>query len=112
MPAVQKGCGSKNIKPFQVKNHICIFINCLIENPSFDSQTKENMTLRASSFGSSYKPSDAFIKNGKVLSSSFWIRSSYYAIVTKSGIIDNIIKSFRTREEEQMAKQDRGQMSR
>lgn len=33
-------------------------------------------------------------------------------IVTKSGIIDNIIKSFRTREEEQMAKQDRGQMSR
>ncbi|KAJ8655655.1 hypothetical protein O0I10_008744 [Lichtheimia ornata] len=95
MPAVQKGCGSKNIKPFQVKNHICIFINCLIENPSFDSQTKENMTLRASSFGSSYKPSEAFIKN-----------------VTKSGIIDNIIKSFRTREEEQMAKQDRGQMSR
>ena len=28
------------IKPYQVKPHLCIFINCLIDNPSFDSQTK------------------------------------------------------------------------
>ena len=28
------------LKPFQVKNHIWVFVNCLIENPAFDSQTK------------------------------------------------------------------------
>ncbi|KAJ9529194.1 hypothetical protein QJQ45_007900 [Haematococcus lacustris] len=41
-----------NVKPFMVKNHLWVFINCQIENPAFDSQTKENLTLRASSFGS------------------------------------------------------------
>lgn len=28
------------IKPFQIKAHIWIFVNCLIENPTFDTQTK------------------------------------------------------------------------
>ena len=33
-----------------------VFINCLVENPAFDSQTKENMTLKQSSFGSKCAP--------------------------------------------------------
>ena len=37
-----------NIKPFQIKNHMWVFISCQIVNPTFDSQTKENMTLQAS----------------------------------------------------------------
>ena len=28
----------KILKPSHVKNHLRIFINCLIENPAFDSQ--------------------------------------------------------------------------
>lgn len=40
------------LKPNQIKNHLSIFINCLITNPSFDSQTKENLTTKASAFGS------------------------------------------------------------
>lgn len=28
------------LKPFQIKAHLWVFINCLIENPAFDSQTK------------------------------------------------------------------------
>ena len=28
------------VKPFQIKAHLWIFVNCLIENPAFDSQTK------------------------------------------------------------------------
>ncbi|KAI7856115.1 DNA topoisomerase [Circinella umbellata] len=94
-PEVQKKCGSKNVKPFTIKNHIAVFINCLIENPTFDSQTKENMTLRPSAFGSSYKISDKFLSQ-----------------IAKSGIIDNIVKSFKIKEEEQMAKADGGKMSR
>ncbi|KAM9424220.1 DNA topoisomerase 2-alpha [Pholidichthys leucotaenia] len=50
------------VKPFQVKNHIWLFVNCLIENPTFDSQTKENMTLQQKSFGSTCPLSDKFIK--------------------------------------------------
>lgn len=40
-----------------------IFVNCLIVNPTFDSQTKENMTLQAKSFGSKCSLSDKFINN-------------------------------------------------
>lgn len=28
------------VKPFQVKAHLSLFINCLIENPCFNSQVK------------------------------------------------------------------------
>lgn len=47
----KKNKGGVNIKPFQVKTHMWVFINCLVVNPTFDSQTKENMTLQAKSFG-------------------------------------------------------------
>ncbi|XP_068439815.1 DNA topoisomerase 2-alpha [Clinocottus analis] len=50
------------IKPFQVKNHLCLFVNCLVENPTFDSQTKENMTLQQKNFGSTCPLSNVFIK--------------------------------------------------
>ena len=42
----------KVLKPNHVKSHLKVFVNCLIENPAFDSQTKENMTLKQSAFGS------------------------------------------------------------
>jgi DNA topoisomerase II len=50
------------IKPFQVKAHLNLFINCLIENPCFTSQTKETLTTTASSFGSTCLISDEFIR--------------------------------------------------
>ncbi|CAG8557517.1 13082_t:CDS:2 [Funneliformis mosseae] len=56
----KKAKDAKLMKKNQIKNHMWLFINCLIENPSFDSQTKETLTLRASSFGSKCNPSDAF----------------------------------------------------
>lgn len=51
----------------QVKNHIWVFVNALIENPSFDSQTKENMTLQTKSFGSKCLLSDKFIRAVRTL---------------------------------------------
>lgn len=66
------------VKPFQVKNHIWLFINCLIENPTFDSQTKENMTLQHKNFGSTCSLSDKFIKQantcGIVESIMSWVK--------------------------------------
>uniref|UniRef100_A0A8C0GZP7 DNA topoisomerase 2 n=1 Tax=Chelonoidis abingdonii TaxID=106734 RepID=A0A8C0GZP7_CHEAB len=58
----KKNKGGVGVKPFQVKNHMWVFVNSLIENPTFDSQTKENMTLQAKNFGSTCKLSEKFIK--------------------------------------------------
>ncbi|XP_028931374.1 DNA topoisomerase 2-alpha [Ornithorhynchus anatinus] len=58
----KKNKGGVAVKPHQVKNHMWIFVNSLIENPTFDSQTKENMTLQAKSFGSKCQLSEKFIK--------------------------------------------------
>ncbi|CAJ0586787.1 unnamed protein product, partial [Mesorhabditis spiculigera] len=56
------GKSSVNVKPFQVKNHMWVFVNSLIENPTFDSQTKETMTLQSKSFGSKCEMSEKFVK--------------------------------------------------
>ena len=50
------------VKPAQVKAHMWIFVNSLIENPAFDSQTKETLTTKVGQFGSSCKPSETFLK--------------------------------------------------
>uniref|UniRef100_A0A3B4Z181 DNA topoisomerase 2 n=1 Tax=Seriola lalandi dorsalis TaxID=1841481 RepID=A0A3B4Z181_SERLL len=66
------------VKPFQVKNHMWLFVNCLVENPTFDSQTKENMTLQQKNFGSTCLLSDKFIKQatscGIVESIMNWVK--------------------------------------
>ncbi|XP_035286809.1 DNA topoisomerase 2-beta isoform X2 [Anguilla anguilla] len=58
----KKNKAGVTVKPFQVKNHIWVFVNALIENPTFDSQTKENMTLQTKCFGSKCPLSDKFIR--------------------------------------------------
>ncbi|KAM6451890.1 DNA topoisomerase 2-alpha isoform 1-T2 [Liasis olivaceus] len=74
----KKNKAGVGVKPFQVKNHMWVFINSLIENPTFDSQTKENMTLQAKNFGSTCKLSEKFIKGavscGIVESILNWVR--------------------------------------
>lgn len=50
------------IKNFQIKNNMFLFINCLIENPAFTSQTKEQLTTRQSAFGSKCVLTPEFLK--------------------------------------------------
>jgi len=54
----------KKVKVSQqsIKEQIMIFLRCDIENPAFDSQTKENMTTPVAKFGSACEVSPAFIK--------------------------------------------------
>ncbi|KIM84751.1 hypothetical protein PILCRDRAFT_780689 [Piloderma croceum F 1598] len=58
--------GKKNkgatVKATQIKNHMWIFVNALIENPTFDSQTKETLTLPTSKFGTKPVLSEEFMK--------------------------------------------------
>jgi hypothetical protein len=62
---VKKKHKNITVKPFQIKNHIALFVNCKIDNPSFDSQTKENMTLTMKKFGSKCVLSEQFLKKGE-----------------------------------------------
>ncbi len=49
------------VKPNTIKEQLMIFIRCDIENPGFDSQTKDYMSTNISSFGSTCEVSDKFI---------------------------------------------------
>merc|ERR1712000_210669 len=40
------------LRPATVKSNLWVFVNCLIENPSFDSQTKDTLTTKSSKWGS------------------------------------------------------------
>lgn len=72
--AVKKKNKGQEVKAAHIKNHLAVYVNALVVNPSFDSQTKENLTTKASAFGSTAVLEDKFLKK-----------------VEKSGIIDNIL---------------------
>ena len=52
----------KTIPDNYIKNYMKIFINCVIEDPSFDSQSKERLITAPSKFGSKPLINDKFIK--------------------------------------------------
>ena len=49
------------VKGVTIKEQLLIFVNCMIENPSFDSQTKDYMNTPVSRFGSKFEVSDKLI---------------------------------------------------
>ncbi|CAI2189641.1 7136_t:CDS:2, partial [Funneliformis geosporum] len=85
----KKAKDAKIMKKNQIKNHLWLFINCLIENPSFDSQTKETLTLRVSAFGSKCNPSDAF-----------------YNKLLKSKVVESILEDVRYKQNKDLKKTD------
>ena len=50
------------VNPSAIKEQIILFLRCDVENPSFDSQTKDNMNTPSNKFGSTCSVSDAFIE--------------------------------------------------
>lgn len=86
----KKNKGMK-VKPFQIKSQLSLFINCLIENPSFDSQTKETLTTKPGKFGSKWSFSELLAKQ-----------------VMKSDIIENVLAFAKFREGKELAKTDGG----
>lgn len=51
-----------DIKPSEIKNHIFLFLNTTIINPSFSSQTKEKLITEVKDFGFTYVVSPKLIK--------------------------------------------------
>ncbi|CAE7627527.1 top2 [Symbiodinium sp. CCMP2456] len=61
--AKEKGAkGTLAVKPQHVKNHLWVFVNCLVENPAFDSQTKETLTTKKERFGSTCELSEDLLQ--------------------------------------------------
>jgi DNA topoisomerase-2 len=50
------------VNPNAIKEQLILFIRCDIENPAFDSQTKDYMNTPSSKFGSKCEVSDKFIE--------------------------------------------------
>mmetsp|Transcript_9591 Transcript_9591/g.17196 ORF Transcript_9591/g.17196 Transcript_9591/m.17196 type:complete len:1243 (+) Transcript_9591:36-3764(+) len=59
----EKVKGGVDVKPHHVRGHIWVFVKCLIENPAFDSQTKETLTTKQSKFGSKCELSEKFLND-------------------------------------------------
>ncbi|KDQ54971.1 hypothetical protein JAAARDRAFT_196340 [Jaapia argillacea MUCL 33604] len=87
--AITKKNKGAAVKPATIKNHMWIFVNALIENPTFDSQTKETLTLPASKFGSKPTLSEEFMKK-----------------VGKSTIIDHVLNWAKFKADQQIKKTD------
>ena len=51
-----------DVKPASIKEQLMIFVNCTIENPTFDSQTKDYLNSAVSNFGSVCEVSNKFIE--------------------------------------------------
>ncbi|KAG7534005.1 DNA topoisomerase type IIA subunit B domain 2 [Arabidopsis thaliana x Arabidopsis arenosa] len=66
-----------NVKTHNVKNHLWVFVNALIDNPAFDSQTKETLTLPERSFGSKCQLSENILQK-----------------VAKSGVVENLLSNY------------------
>ncbi|KAJ1510426.1 DNA topoisomerase 2 [Coelomomyces lativittatus] len=95
LEAVKKKNKSAPIKTQHVKSYLWVFVNCLIENPSFDSQTKENMTLKVSSFGSRCQLTEEFMKK-----------------VLKTDILDNVLSFAAVKQDQILKKTDGRKMNR
>lgn len=87
----KKNKGGTAIKPSQVKQYMWIFINCLIVNPGFDSQTKEYMDLNVKNFGSKCNLSEKFMQS-----------------VAKSGLVEYILSWAKNQQKKELAKNSAG----
>ena len=78
-----------NVKNTYIKENLIVFVKSTIEDPSFDSQTKETMTTPSSKFGSSCKISDKFIQK-----------------LAKCGIIDRVMSLNSIKDTKALSKSD------
>uniref|UniRef100_A0A0N4ZF54 DNA topoisomerase 2 n=1 Tax=Parastrongyloides trichosuri TaxID=131310 RepID=A0A0N4ZF54_PARTI len=80
------------LKNFHIKNNLIVFIKCSIENPSFSSQTKEQLISKSSEFGSTCNISESFVSEFLESSNIYEnvLMSLKNAPIKKDGIKKNI----------------------
>ncbi|XP_057524513.1 DNA topoisomerase 2 isoform X1 [Amaranthus tricolor] len=88
--AAKKKNKKVNLKPHVVKNYLWIFVNALIDNPAFDSQTKETLTTRVNSFGTTCDLSEKLLRK----------------VVNESGVVESLLSWADFKEQKDMKKTD------
>lgn len=78
-----------NVKTNYIKENIVVFVKCLIDNPSFNSQTKECLTTPKDKFGSECDISTKFIN-----------------ALTKTGIVEKVIELAELKDNKHLKKND------
>ena len=79
------------IKPSMIKENLIFFIDAIIINPEFDTQTKELLKTKVSDFGSTYIAPESFLK--KIIS---------------TGVVKQIIENAKARAEVNLARTGKG----
>ena len=75
------------VKPHMIRNNLWVFVNCLIDNPAFDSQTKESLTTRPAKFGSVCELPDKLLKE-----------------IAESGVVETVANIAKAKEQTKMAR--------
>ena len=78
-----------DVKPNTIKEQLMLFVRCDIENPTFESQTKDYMNTPMGAFGSSCEVSDKFIEK-----------------IAKMGVMDAACKLTEVKENKEVKKKD------
>ena len=78
-----------NIKQNYIREHLFVFVWCLIDNPTFSSQTKDKNTTKISEFGSRCVISEDYIKK-----------------ILKLGFVDQLLQIAETKDRKLLTKTD------
>ena len=89
--SIKKKSKDIKIKPYQIKENLIVFINSIIENPAFTSQTKEELKTKPKDFGSQCVLSDKTIKK-----------------IVKTGIMDQVLLYVKLKQESMMKRKTDG----
>ena len=81
----------KDVKPNMIKDRMFLFLRATVINPSFNSQTKEQLTTQSKDFGVSVTVSDKFIDR-----------------IYKSSIVEDIIDFYKAKEMTDLSKKTDG----
>jgi len=80
-----------NVLPLHVRPHLALFINGLVQNPSFDSQTKDTLITPVEDFGSSCDLRAEFLKT----------------VIRDTGIVESVVEWATSRQRSELIKQSR-----
>lgn len=89
MPILRKKFKSPKLKPSVVRDVLSLAVSAHIVNPTFSSQTKDNLTLPARDFGSTFEVPEAMVSR-----------------VLKSGLIDYVTEYLKTKDKDTMNDND------
>ncbi|XWV25223.1 mg403 protein [Tupanvirus deep ocean] len=88
---VSKKVKGLTIKPNMIKENLIFFVDAVIINPEFDTQTKELLKTKVADFGSSYSAPETFLKK-----------------IIGTGVVDQIVANAQAKAEANLAKSGKG----